>query len=1113
MHPLILVAFVLSGVSGLTLEIVWTRMLEHVFGATTLAISTVLTCFMGGMALGSWLLGRFADRLRDTLSLYAAAEGIVGLCALVIPLLIRDFYPDLNSWMVANMGNSFWLYSLVRFAAVAAVLIVPTTCMGATLPLLSRHVVRHRGHMLRVGSRIGTLFTLNTFGAVGGVFLATFALLPGVGLATTNAVAGGTNIALCIAVLALRRRMTRAAAPASDDEERDVEIATAVEGFREFEPRPVERGVALWGFFLSGLAAMNLQVVWNRAMAMIIGSSVYSFALVLLAFLIGLAGGAALMSRWSKRIRDPVVALALVELAIAACAAANYLYMDDLPRTFATLVTGHIEAYEQHVGLVQFLMFGVAALAVLPSTLGMGATFPLTVRIAARGLGSVGRDVGGVYALNTLGSICGSFLSAFVFIPLFSRTFDGAGMQVSFFLSVGIYAALGLALLVLSRLRRIARAAAAAATVGLAALFLGGAPGWDPAEMTIGVFRLSLMEDALDEESWGAPDIKYYYDGVTTTVSIELWGRHFALKNNGKVDASNGDDMPTQIMIAAYPLLLHPRGPEDLDVAIVGFGSGVTVGSALQFPIEHVDVVELESAVISASTVFGSMEGEPADPEFAVNHLVYRRPRDPSSGEPSPEYDPGDPDTFVIEERLTIHNNDGRNFLAASPEKYDVIVSEPSNPWITGVSNMFTVEAFRSSAEALEPDGIFAQWVQLYELSPENIKTIFRTFASVFPHVAAFSCEDLSSDTVLLGSFSPIDLDLSRVRAAMNDPRVAAELERAYVLSPTDALARVLLVDREELIGYTDGRGRPPGERLPVNTDDNALIEFSAPHDLISFRSFAGYLATIYTEKWRFGRISRELSGLSPGREGARELAEMALSLLSNGRKREADACLELAAERAEGDPAVRHVARVASLLGGDGGAPFPEIERPAPEPGLSEAQAAELERKVADVNRSLRLGAHRDALERSKRIPRHLRDRGGPQMMLLEGYLQFLNADPEDSEHCERSVEILEQLVVDHAHYSARHPEIHYYLGLCHDNALHFDKAVKNVRAYARIVDEIEQRARIALAQARADMEGRLEGRSGTMPIELPPDPPGAPTTDAPGESPKGLREPDSRP
>ena len=449
---------------------------------------------------------------------------------------------------------------------------------------------------------------------------------------------------------------------------------------------------------------------------------------------------------------------------------------------------------------------------------------------------------------------------------------------------------------------------------------------WNRTQMTLGVFRVSLAEGMLNPDSWGAPDLVYYNDGLTTTVSVERWGRHYALKNNGKVDASNGDDMPTQINVAAYPLLLHPAGPEGLDVAVVGFGSGVTVGTALGFPVGRVDVIELERSIIEAARFFED-----------VNHLDYRLPHWP----------------YVEMDRLTVINDDGRNYLASTRQQYDVIISEPSNPWLTGVSDLFTVDHWRITKQRLRPGGIYCQWVQLYELSPGNIKTIYRTFASQFEHVLVLSADDRSSDTVMLGSDQPIQLDLARLREAYTevacqeeDPsgectcernletgeivnptcpsRIATELERAHIHTPFDIFARTLLVDRDEVMQYSQIEYRrrgtepmmlgllererwvedvastnvgecevstdpPPGYagalysaltgggtsgadclRVPatLNTDDNARIEFNAPDDLIGFRRYEGYLGTIYSEEWPFGH-PRAQDESAPPRSGA----------------------------------------------------------------------------------------------------------------------------------------------------------------------------------------------------------------------------------------------------
>ncbi|HEX6242611.1 MAG TPA: hypothetical protein VFZ61_16975, partial [Polyangiales bacterium] len=418
-----------------------------------------------------------------------------------------------------------------------------------------------------------------------------------------------------------------------------------------------------------------------------------------------------------------------IQLFVAAATLVTCVFQDEIPYTFARLVSS-VTDVPSHVGTVRFFMFFAASLCTLPPTLGMGAMFPVTLALwrssstAARGdERDVGADVGRIYAANTLGSILGAWLPGFVLLPLvgMQRTLD-AGMTLN---------ALVAALMLWGARRTGERAQGIGRALGPVSLgFLLFVAGllvlpdpplrWNLSHMTLGAFRVSLAKELLDVNSWGKSDLVYYRDGISTTVSVERWGRHLSLKNNGKVDASNGDDMPTQIMVAAYPLLLHPRGARDLSVAVVGFGSGVTVGAAMQFPVRHVEAMELERAVVEAAVDFFS----------DVSHLKRKRAQFP----------------YVDEPRLTLHSDDGRNFLASTPAQYDVIISEPSNPWLTGVADLFTVDHFRIAKRALKPDGVYGQWVQLYELSPENVKIIYRTFAEHFRYVVAFSADDLSSD-------------------------------------------------------------------------------------------------------------------------------------------------------------------------------------------------------------------------------------------------------------------------------------------------------------------------------------------------------------------------------
>ncbi|HEX8953092.1 MAG TPA: fused MFS/spermidine synthase, partial [Polyangia bacterium] len=752
MTALVLACFFLSGASGLVFEAVWTRELTLVFGSTALAMSTVLSVFMGGLALGSWLAGRWADRIADRLRAYALAEAGVGLYALAVPLVLAG-YPALNAAMYRLLGGSPVGLSLARFVAAALLLLVPTTLMGATLPLLSRHFVRSDATSdgTSVAGTVGRLYAINTFGAVVGTFVGGFVLLPGVGVRATNYTAAATNLSLAAAVWLARRRLSRPV----DDELASFQLERDAPAPPVFDATRLQRGVALVAFALSGAIAMVDQVLWTRALAIIIGSSVYSFTLILLAFLVGLAGGAAIISRLTARTTRPMEWLAGVHLATAAMIGLSYLVMDKLPQAFLGLLRGGSFSVD---GII-FSQFLLAALAVFPATLCMGGVLPLTIRVVARSLASVGRDVGTAYSVNTLGAIVGSFAAGFVVLPL-------AGLQRG--LGIGAVVTVVLASTLLVVARPTGKRVVAAALLPVVALgSIAVLPRWSLRHFSAGLFRVSIAKDIIQANKWALPELLYYHDGIATTVSVERWSKTVALKNNGKVDASNGDDMSTQIMVGLMPFVFWKAAHPDTDRrprgAVVGFGSGVTIGAVTQFPIAHADVVELEPAVVEAGAkYFGPW-----------NH--------------HPEADP----------RVRVIIGDGRNFLTQASDKYDVIVSEPSNPWITGVSNLFTVDYWKLARARLADDGVFCQWAQLYEMSSKNIKVILKSFAEVFPYTYVFSAEDLSSDVILVATNHPLPLDRARLQRNFVGDKLRAELHRADVKSADDIIAYLLLTPEE----------------------------------------------------------------------------------------------------------------------------------------------------------------------------------------------------------------------------------------------------------------------------------------------------------------------------
>jgi spermidine synthase len=870
--------------------------------------------------------------------------------------------------------------------------------MGATLPLLSRFFVQTEREQARLGLRVGALYAVNTFGALLGTSLGGFVLLPGIGLAATNRAAACTNlgVAALVAIAFWVRQRLPARPPLDPEIAAQLEEVAAVPSVQPEVP-PLAHRAALLAFALSGGVAMVYQVIWTRALSMTIGSSVYSFTLVLMAFLVGLASGAAVVGRLAAGSRNPVGWLAANHFAVVLLVGSSHLLMDKIPFIFLYLIKGEQLSAPQ----VMWSQFLIALLVMLPATFAMGGIFPLTIRITAGGLRRVGRDVGSAYSLNTVGAIVGSFLAGFVIIPVLQ-------------LQPGIYAGICVNLLIAAAMcwlapwrRRWLRPAGPglALVLALGALLL---PHWNLNHVSSGLFRLSIAREVLRTGigNWKDPRLVFYRDGVSTTVSVEQWTKdHYSLKNNGKVDASSGDDMPTQITVGLLPVLLHPRAPAPVKVALIGYASGVTAGAILQHPVSRLDVVELEPAIIVASAYFEHVNNRP-----------------------------------LSDRRLRLITDDGRNFLQAGTETYDVIINEPSNPWITGVSNLFTREYFEIARRRLKPDGIFCSWAQMYEISPRHIKSIYRTFASVFPHVYAFSAESLSSDTFLVGTNRPLQIDIGRLRRSFALPRVGREMRRAKIEQPDDQLALVLLAGPDEIAAFTMG--------ADVNTDDNALIEFGAPRDLYNHKRYDYYVSKVYGQSWMYGR----LSGLLTGYRSSEDWAGLVRSLLRNGKHREADRFARRVDERA--GPRSRRAAQLMRLLASrdvleeevpltEGG---PPLSPPVDHRQLLKGEKANtIAREYFLVEQRARARAYRSALDLVESWPDDYKEHAGPDFQFLWGYLVYKCLD------FHAAAEILSPLRTEKA-FIARRPAFNYYLGRVLYGNADFAEAVDALEEWIKV-------------------------------------------------------------
>lgn len=786
----LLACFTCSGLSGLVYEVAWVRSLELIFGTTTFAVATVLAAFMGGLACGSYVMGRISRRFGrfHPLLVYAGLEIAIAVVALLIPPLLDGMVP-LYQWIWRSTHASFLWFSVLRLTLSALILLVPTFLMGATLPVASQFVCREP----RFGShRIGLLYSFNTLGAVIGCLAAGLVLFPTVGLAGTQWVAMAFNLVAAGGALILARQTRwecafEASELTSRAEDADRAGASGVWSGR----------ILVLTYAVSGFVAMLYEVAWSRVLVLIVGSSTYAYTIMLGTFLLGLALGAWAMTKVLRPGSSALLAAAGVQLLTALATLASVHLVEELPflylRAYETL-----EPSPRGLLGVQFLL--AAGLMILP-TLGLGAMFPITMHgLRAHG-DQAARVVGWAYALNTIGAITGSVLAGFLMIP-------AAGSQNTLLIGIALNALLaGIAFATAKAgpppLQRW-RAAITLIALLIVGNLLAATPAWDRAILSSGVFRYVRDFAGLDRAGFRerarrmAGELLLFDEGLTCTVTVTRTPEAVTLMVNAKPDASTPSglgnpldtnappalyDLPTQILLGQLPMLVAPRADQ---VLVVGLGSGLTVGSVLTHPTRRVDCIELEDAVVRGSRFFEEHNLQPL----------------------------ADPRTRIIV-------NDARNHLLVSEDVYDVIISEPSNPWIPGAANLFTRESFETSRRRLSADGVFCQWLQLYELQPDDFATVVRTFASVFPHIHLFR---VNHDVILLGSVRPQPLTEGALRARLTE-KVRRDLERIDIRGVEDVLARYW-IGGEEL-----SRCLPAG---PLNTDDNRRIEFAAPLQVLA---------------------------------------------------------------------------------------------------------------------------------------------------------------------------------------------------------------------------------------------------------------------------------------
>jgi spermidine synthase len=763
---------ILSGAAALIYEVLWLRQLGLVMGHTAYALSTVLTSFLGGLALGAYAGGRWVKRGLASARLYAAIELAIALVAVAMPLLIAALDPVFGVAYRA-LTDRFLAYNVVQFALSGAVLLVPTFLMGTTLPIVAGVVVRREDE---VGASTGLLYALNSLGGVLGASLAGFVLLPGFGMAATGRIAAALNVVAALVAFAAARRSAAGAAPAPANDALPVEPARASEApaaIAEPALRPAGWPVPGPGFLAvlyatSGFAALALQVGWARLVGFSMGSTTYSFTITVSTYIVGLALGSLILPRIRPLARDPVRALFLLHAVIALWTIATLPYLGDLPGRVLDLFGA--KDLSVHRVLAGQTLLVLATIAV--PTIAMGGMFPLVTQLLQRAVASTGYATGLSYAANTLGNIAGSWIAGFVLIP-------AIGMRGTVMFSAFLSAAVGM-LYLAPALRShpswtLLRAGALAAAVALLAWWL---PSWQQHMLVTAPYLLAKQvaqvgSDKLRERLKVDGEILEQREGPTGIVTVQKSANMLFLYQDG-LDESGSHGHAIRLL-GHLPMLFHGNAK---DVLIVGLGGGQTLRAVLSYPIDRVDSVEISEDVRQV-----------AEKYFAADLLA-------------------DPRSHVI-------IGDARNHLRYAPELYDVIISQPSYPWMAGASDLFTREYFEDLRDRLKPGGVACSW--FFTFDDPSRESIIRAFSEVFPN--AYLLMVMGQPRALIGMRDPRPIDDAAMALALASPAAVRDLQAFGLRTPADV--KRLIVGRDAGL-----KQRKPD--APVNSDDNSYVGFNA---------------------------------------------------------------------------------------------------------------------------------------------------------------------------------------------------------------------------------------------------------------------------------------------
>jgi len=733
-----------SGVCALIYQLLWLRMMGWVFGVTVYAASTVWASFMAGLAVGSLAAGAIGDRVRHPLRWFGVTELLIGATALATPAILAELQ-TIYVALYPSLPRALPALTVTRLAIALLVLIVPTTLMGATLPLVIKGSEARGGSL---GAHLGVLYGSNAIGAIVGTMAAGLYLIPGLGIHSTFLAAAAVNLAVGTGALALSgvapphdSRHNRSREPLSLSEPVPPKLAERHASEGGLTDRQLLVVIAV--FTMSGVISLAIEVVWFRVLTLFLRPTVYGFAVMLATILTGIALGSYVVTPLLERRLRWLSILAGLELAVGVAIVLSFrplAYLPDLSNRLSPALSQVMPAY---------LVFPIAGslLAIFPTALLMGLAFPIGLRLWARGgrdpavpasgrsEESTARRVGTFYSLNVAGAIAGSLAAGFFLLPIL-------GSRAAIILLGTLAFVSGLALLWISELKTPGRVA-----IGLTASAVFGAAAW-------------LSPDAFVqfvEQRYRRQEIVWREEGVEATVVVHRAANNeLSLTVNGNHEASTGGVMTyVHRRIGHLPMALHPFARTAL---VIGMGGGATAGAVSVHDGVDVDIVELAGAVVRGARFFET-----------INYGVLSRPN------------------------VHLRVDDGRNYLMLTRRRYDIVTADVIHPIFAGSGNLYSREYFQLIRQVLNPGGLVLQWAAGTEA---EYKSIARTFLSVFPETTVWV-----DGSLLVGSLEPLQLRRAEFEAKLGLPGRARGLHDLGIES-FDKLVTTFVAGPDELRAY-----------------------------------------------------------------------------------------------------------------------------------------------------------------------------------------------------------------------------------------------------------------------------------------------------------------------